>query len=725
MDTDDNGIRMAPASAMAIDTDRLELAMEAAGLDLWENDLLTGQVTRKAVKIFAELGYSEQEAASYLDDLFVLVHPDDVARVKAALGAHLAGATPHYRCEFRVRSKAGAWVWYANHGKIMGDQSGERGHRLIGVTFNIDEPRRRQARIEQQEQALHESDVRHRELLHKLHTGIVVHGPDTSIIYSNPRASELLGLSDEQLRSRSTADPGWQFIDEQGVPLGRDAYPANAVRSTLEPLEAQVYGVLLPDSGRVVWLQVNAFPELEADGTLKSIIVNFDDISPRKQAEERIHHLAFYDALTALPNRRLLMDRLHASLAASARSGLHGALLFIDLDKFKTINDMLGHGVGDLMLIEVARRIGGCVRDSDTVARLGGDEFVMLICELDIDATAASQKAGHVAEKVRQALSAPYQLQNLPHHSSPSIGVSLFLGAAESADVLLRQADMAMYKAKDAGRNTVRFFSPAMQLAVETHAALEADLRHAVARGELHLLYQVQVDEHLNALGAEALVRWVHPQRGTVSPMQFIPIAEESALILVIGGWVLETACTQLAAWRQDERLRHLSLAVNVSAQQFRQPDFVARLAALLTCHQFDRTLLKLELTESVVLNDVADVVIKMHALRALGTTLSMDDFGTGYSSLSYLKQLPLHQIKIDQSFVRNIATDATDAVMVRTIIDLARNFGLHVIAEGVETDAQLAFLRQHGCNAYQGYLFGKPMPIAALEGLLKNSGDA
>jgi diguanylate cyclase (GGDEF)-like protein len=522
------------------------------------------------------------------------------------------------------------------------------------------------------------------------------------------------------MQGQSQEAAGWVFVDEQGVPIAREHDPINRVRASGKPLEAMVYGVRGPDAQRTVWLLMNAFPEFHGDGTLKQIVVNFDDISPRKQAEEKIHHLAFFDALTALPNRRLLMDRLHAALAASARSSQHGALLFIDLDKFKTINDVLGHGVGDQMLIEVAARILGCVRESDTVARLGGDEFVVLMPDLGPDAEQASQRTAMVAEKIRAALSAPYQLKGNAHHSSPSIGVAMYLGSGESADALLRQADMAMYKAKDAGRNTLRFFSTAMQSAVETRAALEADLRHAVARGELRLLYQVQVDDAQRAIGAEALVRWVHPSRGTVSPMQFIPIAEESSLILAIGGWVLETACAQLARWEASAAYGQLSLAVNVNAQQFRQGDFVAIVAGLLARHRFAPARLKLELTESVVLSDVLEVVGTMHALRALGITLSMDDFGTGYSSLSYLKQLPLHQIKIDQSFVRDIITDPTDAVMVRTIIDLARNFGLHVIAEGVETEEQLAFLQRHGCNAYQGYLFSKPVPIEALETLLQ-----
>jgi diguanylate cyclase (GGDEF)-like protein/PAS domain S-box-containing protein len=701
-----------------IERQRLELVMDAAGLELWENDLVSGAVTRKAVRIYSELGYTEAEAASCMDGIFSILHPEDVARVKQALAEHLSGAKPHYRCEFRLRAKDGQWVWFANHGKIMLDD-GVRGRRLIGVTFNIDARRRHEDALEEHERRLAESERRHRELLHNLHTAIVVHAPDTSITYSNPRASELLGLTEDQMHGKVALDPAWCFVDEQGAPMPPQDYPVSRVRRTEQPLEAEVLGVRRGAAQQVVWLLVHAFPEFDAGGALKQIVVNFDDISPRKQAEEKIHHLAFFDALTSLPNRRLLMNRLEAAMVVSQRSGKYGAVLFIDLDKFKTINDVLGHGVGDQMLLQVAVRMRACVRDSDTVSRLGGDEFVVLLPELDGDADAASHKTALVAEKIRLALTAPYHLKDNAHHSSPSIGVSLFQGQHDSADVLLRQADMAMYKAKDAGRNTLRFFSAAMQLAVETHAALEGDLRHAVARGELRLHYQVQVDTEARALGAEALVRWIHPTRGTVSPLQFIPIAEESSLIVEIGNWVLATACAQLAQWHRAPARRHLTLAVNVSARQFHQVDFVPALAALLARHDFAPQRLKLELTESVVLNDVAEIVTRMLTLRELGVSLSMDDFGTGYSSLAYLKQLPLDQIKIDQSFVRDISTDPTDAVMVKTIIDLARNFHLHVIAEGVETVAQLAFLQQHGCTAYQGYLFSKPVPAAALETLL------
>ena len=440
------------------------------------------------------------------------------------------------------------------------------------------------------------------------------------------------------------------------------------------------------------------------------------EIAARKEAEEEIRNLAFYDALTGLPNRRLLLDHFRLALSLSARSRHYGAVMFLDMDKFKTLNDTQGHDYGDMMLVEVARRLQSCVREADTIARLGGDEFVVLLEDVDGLSDEVPQNVALIAEKIRASLTVPYQLEDYEYHGSTSIGVSLYCGDEEPVDVLLKQADLAMYQAKNSGRNAVRFFDPKMQQDVDAHASLEADLRRAVPDEQLRLYYQIQVDNNRHVLGVEALVRWVHPVRGLVSPERFIPVAEESALILDIGGWVFETACRQLAVWRGNELTCHLSIAVNVSAQQFKLPDFVDKVAAVLRTFDVEASQLKLELTESVVLSDVVDVAGKMHALKALGVKLSLDDFGTGYSSLSYLKQLPLDQLKIDKSFVRDIATDPNDAVMVQTIIDMAQNFRLSVIAEGVETEDQLDFLKLHGCMAYQGYLFGKPMPIGDVE---------
>jgi len=465
------------------------------------------------------------------------------------------------------------------------------------------------------------------------------------------------------------------------------------------------------------WLTITAVTD--RSGEVVRFVGNFSDITARKVAEEEIRNLAFYDALTQLPNRRLFQDRFLLALQASTRYNDFGAVLFIDLDRFKMLNDTLGHDYGDLLLIEVAARIKSCVREIDTVARLGGDEFVVILESISSEREDASHKAGAVAEKIRESLSHPYKLKEYEHYSSPSIGISLFHGDEESMDELLKHADAAMYQAKNAGRNAARFYDPSLQQDLEARATLENDLRRAIESNELHLHYQVQVDGEHRPIGVEALLRWIHPQRGMVSPAKFIPVAEDSSLILEIGNWVLATACAQLAVWANDERMRHLTMAINVSAHQFRARDFVEHITGAIRGYGVEPAHLKLELTESVVLNDLAEVAEKMAALKRLGVQLSLDDFGTGYSSLAYLKRLPLDQLKIDQSFIRDITIDQSDAGMVQTIIDMAKNFNQDVIAEGVETEAQLAFLKHHDCKAYQGFFFSKPIPEEELRAMM------
>ncbi len=466
------------------------------------------------------------------------------------------------------------------------------------------------------------------------------------------------------------------------------------------------------------WLAITAV--CDEAGKITHYVGSFVDISERKSAEEEVRRLAFYDMLTNLPNRRLLLDRLEHAQAASARSSSHGAIMFIDLDNFKTLNDTKGHDVGDLLLIEVARRLSSCVRAGDTVSRLGGDEFVIVMENLSDEGREAAALAETIGEKILALIDQQYVLGKHEYHCTCSIGVSLFIDHFETADELLKRADVAMYQAKNSGRNAIRFFDPAMQQAVEARASLEADLRRAMEKHQLQIYYQMQVDNERHIIGAEALLCWQHPARGLVPTSQFIRMAEETGMILPIGQWVMEGACKQLKAWEGNPLARKLQLAVNVSAQQFRQPAFVDQVRAALENSGANPLCLKLELTESLMLDNVEDTVKKMYALKDIGISFALDDFGTGYSSLQYLKRLPLDQIKIDQSFVREITNDRGDMVMVLTMVDMGMNFELDVIAEGVETEAQFKLLQRCGCGSFQGYLFSKPLPVEQFEALLE-----
>jgi diguanylate cyclase (GGDEF)-like protein/PAS domain S-box-containing protein len=469
-------------------------------------------------------------------------------------------------------------------------------------------------------------------------------------------------------------------------------------------------------------------PVRNVSGKITHFIAVKQDISGRKLTEARMHDLAFYDPLTHLPNRRLLLDRLGKALVKSSRTHRHGALMFLDLDHFKRLNDIYGHDIGDLLLIEVAQRITRCIRSQDSAARLGGDEFIVMLEDLGEHVEEAVRQTESVAEKIRAALTEPYLLprtttpgesETFEYQCTSSIGVILFCDHEESVMDLLKRTDMAMYQAKTSGRNVIRFFDTNMQAIVEERAALEADLRVALDLQQFKLFYQLQVDGSRKPQGAEALLRLEHPQRGLVMPMQFIPLMEETGLILPVGQWVLDSACAQIKAWQTDPKMRDLTLAVNVSAKQFHQADFVEQVLSTVRGHAINPLLLKLELTESIVLENIEDAIVKMRALKDEGVKLSLDDFGTGYSSLSYLKRLPLDQLKIDQSFVRNITTDRGDVVMVMMMVDLGLNFEVDVIAEGVETEAQFRLLQRYGCASFQGRLFGKPVTLEQFEALV------
>ena len=460
----------------------------------------------------------------------------------------------------------------------------------------------------------------------------------------------------------------------------------------------------------------------DTNGEVVGVISLVDDITSRKVAEDEIRNLAFYDHLTGLPNRRLLIDRVRQAMASSTRSAQHCALLFLDLDNFKTLNDTLGHDIGDLLLQQVANRVSNCVRKGDTVARLGGDEFVVMLEELSEFAQEAVMQTEAVGLKILAAFTQPYQLDTYEHNSTTSIGVTLFAEHDGSTDDLLKRADLAMYQAKAGGRNTLRFFDPEMQTAVTTRAAMEESFRDALLNNQFELHYQAQVTADGRISGAEVLLRWQHPGRGMVSPIEFITFAEDSGLILPLGRWVLETACAQLALWAIRPEMEHLSVAVNVSSRQLKHPNFVGEVLSILDHSGANPHRLKLELTESLLVDDVEDAIIKMTALKAQGVGFSMDDFGTGYSSLSYLKRLPLDQLKIDQGFVKHLLTDPNDMAIAKMIIVLAESLGLAVIAEGVETVEQRDFLANLGCLSYQGFLISRPLALDAFEEFVMKS---
>jgi diguanylate cyclase (GGDEF)-like protein/PAS domain S-box-containing protein len=607
--------------------------------------------------------------------------------------------------EFQRNDSSGVPYWVSISGTPVFDENGDFcGYRGVGKDITA---RKRD-----------ENELRIAAIAFESQEGMMVTDQDTVILRTNLAFTKITGYSAEEAtgaRSSLLASGHHDkaFFDAMWTSLRTHSEWTGEIWNRCKSGEVNLH-----------FMAITAVKDER--GVLTHYVATISDITQRAQAAREIEHLAFYDPLTHLPNRRLMMDRLQQAFATSARTGMQGALLCLDLDHFKTLNDTLGHDMGDVLLQQVAQRLGACVREGDTVARLGGDEFLVLLEDLGALATEAAEQAQGVGEKILAALNQPYQLASHHAHSTTSVGAVLFSGQSQTVEEVVKHADLAMYAAKTAGRNGIRFFDPKMQAAVTVRAALENDLRTALEQGQFTLHYQTQVGCGERIVGAEALIRWHHPTRGMVPPFEFIPLAEETGLILSIGLWVLQTACAQLRRWQDSPATAHLQLAVNVSARQFRQVDFMEQIVTVLRQTGARPDQLKLELTESVALDNVDDTIAKMNALRALGLRFSMDDFGTGQSSLSYLTRLPLDQLKIDQSFVRNIGIQHTDALIVQTIIGMAHSLGIDVIAEGVETEAQRAFLERHGCTLWQGYLFSRPVPLEHFEQLMaQQSGPA
>ncbi len=529
--------------------------------------------------------------------------------------------------------------------------------------------------------------------------------PDGDYSYVSPQVERMFGFGATEWLQRGFWRRHVHQEDRDTVLRARD----EAIRGGMEySCEYR----LCNSSGDELWVEeignvVDAVGNSDGPVGLRGILL---DVTQRKAAESEIQRLAFYDPLTALPNRRLLLDRLHKLIDSSAQSAGCGAILFIDLDNFKTLNDNLGHETGDLLLKEVAQRLQLAVRKSDLVARLGGDEFVVLLESGAEPLDDVTRNVEMVAEKILAALDRPYLLNGNEHHGSASIGVYVFDTSRDSVSEMLKRADLAMYQSKVAGRNSVRFFEPEMQVMLSQRAQLEVDLRGALRHGEFVARYQPQVADSGMLLGFEVLLRWQHPEQGIVPPTRFIHVAEETGLIVPIGMWVLQKACEQLLLWAERPETAALRLSVNVSARQFRHPMFVEHALDIIRRTGVNPSRLRMELTESLLVDDVNGTIEKMKALKARGVGFSLDDFGTGYSSLSYLRRLPLDELKIDHSFFRNILTKETDAAIVRTIVVLAQSLKLDLIAEGVEDERQRSFLASHGCHAYQGFLFGEAL---------------
>jgi diguanylate cyclase (GGDEF)-like protein/PAS domain S-box-containing protein len=633
-----------------------------------------------------------QDVAHDASAAFAVVHPDDLPQHLASLEASAKNLTPWHN-EFRLKFQGEPDLWML--GDAMPEREADGSVLWHGIVTNITE--RKTA----------EADLRIAAAAFESQEGLVVTDANGVILRVNQAFCDITGYSAEEAVGQT---PSLLKSGRHDAEFYRSMW--ESIRSTGlwqgEIWDRRKNGEVYPK-----WLTISAIKNIQ--NLVTHYIGTHYDITERKQAEEKIKDLAFFDQLTGLANRTLLLDRLRQTMTANARSGHRGAILFIDLDKFKNLNDTMGHDMGDLLLQLVAKRLSACVRAEDTVARLGGDEFVVMLANLSSSEAEAATQAEAVGLKILDALNESYPLRDVAYHSTPSIGATLFDGITTEVEVMLKQADLAMYKSKDAGRNALRFFDPDMERVVMKRAALEKDLHVAIEGRQFLLHYQAQITNG-KLTGAEVLVRWLHPVRGMVSPADFIPLAEETGLILPLGQWVLETACSKLAQWATEPAMEHLTVAVNVSARQFNQSDFVDQVLRVVQTTGVNPQRLKLELTESMLVANVEEIIAKMLLLKANGIGFSLDDFGTGYSSLTYLKRLPLDQLKIDQSFVRDVLTDANEASIAQTIIALGKSLGLGVIAEGVETQDQQDFLAASGCHAYQGYFISRPLPIDRFE---------
>ncbi|MEN8167013.1 MAG: EAL domain-containing protein [Pseudomonadota bacterium] len=730
--------RHVPVSVLDITHQRqtekqLTQVIEGASLGFWDWEIQTGKhyVNDRWLSM---LGLSRSEIKNHISDWNELINPEDRERVKPIIKRHIDEGLP-YVVEFRMRHKSGHWVWIQGSGNgVEYDPDTLEPIRACGTHQDISERKR----SEETMHTLVESMVG---ISGQSYFEKVTHELCRSFNADGGHIGEL--VAGNNIRALSLVMDGKTI---EGYEYNLTGTPCEVVLNTGPCHYPQEIQTLFPDDREILEMDLQGYagtPIYDQQGQVIGILwlvshqplmmpSGWEDvlqiIAARTSAElermrsmQQLEHQATFDVLTDLPNRRLLLDRLKHAQALCSRHGHKGGLLFLDLDHFKTINDSLGHPVGDELLKEVARRLQSELRGEDIPARLGGDEFVVLFSELSDDPELAVQQAQQGAEKIQKALSRPYSIQSNELHLTPSIGIVIFPMDDESEVDVLKHADTAMYRAKEAGRNCIRFFLPSMQHLAEERLQLKKDLRIALDNDQFSLAFQPQIDGAGRVVGAEALLRWPHPEREFIQPDAFIPVAEENGQILAIGEWVLREALIQLRHWLLLGHTNFKSLAVNVSPVQFHQADFTQRIEKILAETGADPHYLTLEITEGTLVENLEAAKRKIEQLRQLGVRFSIDDFGTGYASIAYLRRLPLDELKIDRSFVRDILTDPKDANLVETIITMAEHMGLNMVAEGVENQAQFEFLLNKGCRTFQGYHFNQPTSADAFEAYLKN----
>ena len=645
---------------------------------------------------YAMLGYPVGSLRNQRHDVQQILHPDDKDGHYRSAVAMLKGEQNELQSECRYRHRDGHYIWILTRGKIYERDADGRATRVLGTDVDISALKETQFALEQSQSFLEL-------IIDTVPQWVFWQDREFHYLGCNQRFAELAGFSSPaELIGKKDSDLWWarhapDFYQQDNTLLD------GTTRKVQNEVEFRGH------DGRVYWLEVTKVAMRDAAGKAIGVLGAIHDVSERKRAEAEAQHLALFDALTDLPNRRYLSDRLEACLASASRHGICGALLFIDMDQFKQVNDTLGHSVGDALLQAVAQRLTNVTRQEDTVARLGGDEFVVLLPELAGEFDKCAQQAQMVSEKIHTSLTAPFQVEHHKFHVTPTIGITLFPERGQTVDDVLKEADTAMYAGKASGRNVTRFFRPEMEESAKHQRAMEAELRGALARKEFELYFQPQVGVHGEPAGVEVLLRWNHPQHGLVSPAEFIPVAEERGLIVDIGCWIFDSAFETFRRWMLAGYADTIDLGINISLRQFRNRNFVDDLSARIKNHQVPPDRIVLELTEGTVIEDVGDTIEKMDRLRDLGLRFALDDFGAGYSSLGYLKRLPIDQLKIDRSFIAEIGKDPNDEVICQTIIAMGKHLGLHTIAEGVETTAQLDFLRRNQCNGFQGFLFLHP----------------